>query len=136
MVDFSQYQDGREEICGRKCPKCGATYYPEPMICTKCGARRDPAGMKYSEWEKVPLRGKCKLLTWTRLYNLPADFTDRFLVFGIVEFENGLRAAGQMRIEKPITGMMLVARTDVVRGSEDDGERGLIFEKLVAAEKR
>ena len=128
MVDFSQYQIGQEDTCASKCPTCGTTYYPEPMVCANCGARRDPSGLKHSKWEKVPIEGKCKLLTWTRLYNLPADFTDRFLEFGIVEFEDGLRASGQLRVEQPKSGMTLVARTDVVRGSGDDAQRGLIFE--------
>lgn len=128
MIDFSQYQIPQQETCGRKCPKCDVVYYPAPMICPKCGSRRDPSGAKYSKWDEVPIQGKCKLLSWTRLFNLPADFTDRFLLFGIVEFEDGLRASGQLRVEKPSTGMTLVARTDVVRGSGDNAQRGLVFE--------
>ena len=129
MIDFNQYGNGHAEVSGRKCPSCETVYYPAPMVCTKCGTRRDPAGTKYSEWEKAPIRGKCRLLTWTRLYNLPADFTDRYLMFGIVEFENGLRVSGQIRVEEPHIGMTLVARTDVVRGSGEQADWGLVLEK-------
>ena len=85
MIDFRQYERGDRDICGRKCPKCGRVYYPEPMICTECGSRRDPAGKRFREWDQVPITGKCKLLSWTKLFNLPADFTDRFLLYGIVQ---------------------------------------------------
>ena len=133
MVDFSKYADGNHDVSARKCPECGEIYYPVPMVCTRCGARRDPSGTKYSRWEEVKLEGKCRLLTWTRLYNLPGDFTDRYLVFGIVEFEDGVRAAGRVAVERPNSGMALVARTDVVRQNGENVEWGLVFERATPA---
>lgn len=49
------------------------------------------------------------LLTWTRAWNLPEGYTNKFLLFGIVQFENGLRASGQLEVEEPKTGMKLTA---------------------------
>jgi len=130
MVDFGQYGPEKYTVCARKCPKCGKLFYPEPMVCRECGTRRDPSGLKFSEWEKVPIGGRCRLLTWTRLFNLPSDFADRFLLFGIVEFDDGLRASGRLVAAQPAEGMLLTARTDVVRGSGEDSQCGLVFEEM------
>ena len=48
-------------------------------------------------------------MTWTRVWNLPEGYTEKYLLFGIVQFENGLRASGQLEVDKPKTGMQLYA---------------------------
>ena len=113
MIDFSMYDAKTPEILAVKCPECGRLDYPAPMICKGCGARRDPSGIKAPEWGTLPLQGPCKLLTWTKAYNLPEGYERPFLMFGIVEFENGLRAAGQLEVEKAETGMTLQAHVEV-----------------------
>jgi uncharacterized OB-fold protein len=65
MIDFSVYDVKKPEIHAVRCPKCGKLEYPAPMICRSCGTRRDPSGIKAADWEKVPIEGPCKLLTWT-----------------------------------------------------------------------
>ena len=61
------------------------------------------------------MRGKCRLLTWTRVYNLPEGFDVKYLLFGIVEFENGLRASGRLLVDEPETGMELDAKVGVIK---------------------
>ena len=112
MIDFSMYDAKAPEILAVKCPNCGKLDYPAPMVCKGCGARRDPSGFKASAWESFPLEGPCTLLTWTKAFNLPEGYDKPFLLFGIVEFENGLRAAGQLEVDKPEAGMKLVAAVE------------------------
>ncbi len=69
MIDFSAYDVKTPEILGYRCSKCGSIYYPAPMICAKCSSRRDPVTGKH--WETFPLEGPVKLLSWTRVWNLP-----------------------------------------------------------------
>lgn len=107
MIDFSMYGATAPTIKAYRCLTCGTVYYPAPMVCGTCSARRDPVTGK--GWETFDLEGSCVLLTWTRAWNLPEGYTNKFLLFGIVQFENGLRASGQLEVEEPKTGMKLTA---------------------------
>jgi uncharacterized OB-fold protein len=128
-IDFKVYKIGKPEVYAHKCPECGTLYYPVPMICRHCSARRDPSGVFYSSWEKVPLSGlKGKLLTWTRVYALPVGFNDRYLLFGIVELENGLRASGRLLFEDPKIGMKVVAKAGIVREKVGQDVFGFMFD--------
>lgn len=109
-IDFSMYDVKAPKIKAYKCQACGALYYPAPMICSACSARRDPVTGK--GWETFDLEGSCQLLTWTRVWNLPEGYTKKFLLFGIVQFENGLRASGRLEAENPSTGMRLNATVE------------------------
>jgi uncharacterized OB-fold protein len=128
-VDFSKYKPQKPEVYASKCPECGTLHYPAPMICKDCHARRDPAGVLFPSWDKVPLGGKCTLLSWTRLYALPEGFEERYLLFGIVEFENGLRASGRLLVEDPKIGMKLVSKVGVVREKIGEDVYGFMFDK-------
>ena len=115
--DLSIYTAAKPAINALKCPECGTLHYPGPMICRKCGARRDPSGMRYPKWDKAPIEGPCTLLTWTKVYALPEGYDVKHMFFGIVEFENGLRASGRLAVEQPSIGMKLTA------GVETDDRR-------------
>ena len=110
FIDFSQYDVKAPKIKAYKCQACGAIYYPATMICAKCSARRDPVTGK--GWETFDLEGPCTLLTWTRVWNLPEGYTKKYLLFGIVQFENGLRASGRLDCDDPKTGMTLAASVE------------------------
>ncbi|MCD6121128.1 MAG: DNA-binding protein [Spirochaetales bacterium] len=127
MFDFSVYQQEEPQVYAYKCPNCGKLYYPAPMICNKCSTRRDPSGVIFSSWEKVPLKGKCRLLGWTRVYALPEGFDVKYLLFGIVEFENGLRASGRLMVDNPKTGMELTAKVGVVKEKIGEDIYGFMF---------
>lgn len=110
MIDFSMYEVKAPKIKGYKCDGCGEIFYPAPMICSKCGARRDPVTGK--GWSTFDMDGPCTLLAWTRVWNLPEGYTKKFLQFGIVQFENGLRASGRVEAAEPKTGMKLTASVE------------------------
>jgi uncharacterized protein len=125
MIDFSVYDKKAPEIYAYRCPDCGASYYPVPMLCAKCNSRRDPSGIVYKDWDKFPLEGPCKLLTWTRVWALPEGYDRPFLLFGIVEFPNGLRASGRLEVDNPSDNMSLAA--SVEESSERAGPPVMIF---------
>ncbi len=127
-VDFSAYEPRQPAVYAYRCPECGTLDYPAPMICRKCGNRRDPSGVFFSAWDRVPMAGRCRLLAWTRVYALPEGFDERFLLFGMVELENGLRASGRLLVEDPRTGMELVARPGIVREKVGEDVAGLFFD--------
>ena len=123
MIDFSAYDVKVPEILAYKCLKCGALHYPAPMICSECSRRRDPVTGKH--WETFPLEGPVTLLTWTRVWNLPDGYNVKFLLFGMVEFENGLRASGRIGVAEPEIGMKL--HTRVMESDERPGKPVNVF---------
>jgi uncharacterized OB-fold protein len=123
-IDFSVYGEQTPHISGYRCLGCGAIYYPAPMVCAKCDAIRDPVTGR--GWETFDLEGPCTLLTWTRVWNLPEGFNTKFLMFGMVEFENGLRASGRLQCDgDPALGAQLTAT--VVEADERPGPPVKVF---------
>ena len=124
MIDFSMYEVKAPKILAYKCDACGAIFYPSTMICSKCGARRDPVTGR--GWSTFDLEGPCTLLTWTRVWNLPEGFNKKFLMFGIVAFPNGLKASGRIELEgDPKIGMKLDAK--VIESDERPGKPVKVF---------
>ena len=66
-------------------------------------------------------------MTWTKVYNLPEGYMKPSLGFGIVEFANGLRVAGQLEVDQPEFGMKVRAAVDVVREGVGEDYYGFIF---------
>lgn len=123
-IDFSVYGEQEPAISGYRCLKCGTIYYPAPMVCRTCDAHRDPVTGK--GWEQFDLDGPCTLLTWTRVWNLPEGFNVKSLMFGMVEFPNGLRAAGRLEVAgDPVLGSTLTAR--VIEADERPGPPVKVF---------
>jgi len=124
VIDFSMYEVKAPKISDYKCDACGAIFYPSTMICSKCGARRDPVTGR--GWSTFDLEGPCTLLTWTRVWNLPEGFNKKFLMFGIVAFPNGLKASGRIELEgDPKIGMKLDAK--VIESDERPGKPVKVF---------
>ena len=111
------------EIYAYKCKKCGQLHYPYRMVCKKCKAN------EVFEFEPVPLPLKGKLLTFTTVYTLPADFNVATLGLGIVELENGVRVTGQVRIPSPKSGMAVEGKVEVVRQGSFNKQYGMVFYK-------
>ena len=126
MVDFSIYDQKQPEVNALQCPNCKTVSYPAPMVCTKCHTRRDPSQVFFSAWDKVPVEGPCKLLTWTRVWALPEGYNVKYLQFGVVEFENGLRASVRLEADEPRTGMALYAAAGVTTERSGKDVYGLI----------
>ena len=101
-------------ITAYKCRACGRVHYPFHDRCLAC---------KNREFEEVQPEGESHLLAYTQILNLPWGFDVRFLVHGVVEFDNSVKAMGQIHvdsIEKLKTGMTLTPSWAPIR--EVDGE--------------
>jgi uncharacterized OB-fold protein len=111
-------------ITAYKCKKCGKLHYPFHDRCLECKGR---------EFEKVKPQGNAKLLTYTTIYNLPWGFDERFLIIGLVEFENNIKAMGQIKteaIDQLKLGMMMSARWEPIRVQYGEDVYGLKFEPM------
>ena len=96
-------------ILAYKCKKCGKIHYPFHDRCLVCRNR---------EFETIKPQGKVKLLTFTRIYNLPWGFDQRYLTIGVGEFENGIKAMGQINADEhtPIkVGMIMMPTWEPIR---------------------
>jgi uncharacterized OB-fold protein len=112
------------ELVAYKCQKCGQVHYPFHDRCRTCRGR---------EFEKVKPQGNAKLLTFTQIFNLPSGFDQRFLIIGVAEFENGVKAMGQIKgnsIEGLKLGMLMRASWEPVRLQYGENVYGLKFEPL------
>ncbi|MBN1262024.1 MAG: OB-fold domain-containing protein [Anaerolineae bacterium] len=110
-----------KEITAYKCKKCGRIHYPKHERCLNC---------QHREFELVHPEGKAKLLTYTQIFNLPWGFDERFLYIGVVEFENGVKAMGQIAAPDGAdvhTGMLLAAEWRPVRYVSGEPVYGLKF---------
>ncbi|MFC1521587.1 Zn-ribbon domain-containing OB-fold protein [Elusimicrobiota bacterium] len=113
----------QREIYAYKCRKCGQLHYPYRMVCKKC------RHLEHNAFDPVPLPKKGKLVTFTFVHSLPADFNVSKLGLGIVELENGLKITGQISIENPKIGMDVVGKVEIVRKEEFKQNYGMVFYK-------
>ncbi len=109
------------EIYAYKCRLCGTMHYPFRMLCKGCKQN------DFFEFDTVPLPKTGKLLTFTTVYNLPAQYEVATLGLGIVELENGMRMLGQLEIEEPEIGMAVKGSVEVVRKETYDDYYGMVF---------
>jgi scaffold protein (connect acetoacetyl-CoA thiolase and HMG-CoA synthase) len=113
-------------IVAYKCKKCGKLHYPFHDRCLNC---------KNREFETVKPQGKAKLLTWTRIFNLPWGFDQRYLTIGVVEFENGIKAMGQINVDESFDlrdGMTLQPEWGPIRVQYGEKVYGLVLEPVAA----
>jgi len=107
-----------------RCKRCGKVHYPFHDRCLRCRSRR---------FEPIHPAGKATLLTYTVLFNLPSGFDEPCLVLGLAEFENSVRAVGQINVnsvEQLKTGMSLKPAWGAVRFRAGPAIFGLKFEPL------
>jgi uncharacterized OB-fold protein len=106
------------------CKKCGKIHYPYHDRCLACKGR---------DFEPLKPRGNVRLLTFTRIYNLPWGFDQRYLTIGVGEFENGVRAMGQINAGEDFPlklGMVMEASWEPVRIQAGENVYGLKFTPL------
>jgi len=111
-------------ITAYKCRKCGKIHYPFHDRCLACKGR---------EFEEIKPEGDVRLLSYTVIFNLPWGFDQRFLVFGIAEFENKVKAMGQIKTDstdKLRVGMKMRANWEPVRVQYGETVYGLKFEPV------
>ena len=109
------------ELFAYRCQKCDTLHYPFRMVCKGCGEN------DFFEFDPEPLPRTGKLLTFTFVHNLPAEFEVARLGLGIVELDNGIRVTGQVEIDEPKLGMDVVGEIGVVRRDAYENRYGIIF---------
>jgi hypothetical protein len=109
------------EIYAYRCRLCDTMHYPFRMVCSGCKQN------DFFEFDTVPLPKAGKLLTFTKVYNLPAQYEVATLGLGIVELENGMRMLGQLQIDEPVIGMPVQGTVEIVREEPYDNYYGMVF---------
>ena len=107
-----------------KCKKCGKVMYPKHERGLECKGR---------DFEEIAPQGSAKLLAYTQIFNLPWGFDERFLIIGVGQFENGVKAMGQVKadsLEGMKSGMKLKASWEPVRTVQGEHVYGLKFEPV------
>jgi uncharacterized OB-fold protein len=85
------------------------------------------------EFEEIEPEGNAKLLTFTQIFNLPWGFDQRFLIIGVAEFENGVKAMGQVKaesIDRLKLGMEMKPSWEPVRTQYGENTYGLTLEPI------
>ena len=106
-------------ITAYRCKDCGKIHYPYHDRCLVCKGR---------DFEVIKPQGNARLLTFTRIYNLPWGFDQRYLVIGVAEFENGIKAMGQIKADEstPLSnGMTMKPGWEPVRIQAGENVYGL-----------
>lgn len=88
------------KITWKKCEKCGFLQFISHIRCLNC---------KFDKFEPVEASGECKLISFTILTAPPAEFQSKTsYALGIVQFDNGIKALGQITTQKNLkAGMRL-----------------------------
>ena len=112
------------EITAYRCKACGRIHYPFHDRCLACKSR---------EFETIKAEGDARLLAYTQIFNLPWGFDVRFLVHGVVEFANGVKAMGQIHVDsldKIKTGMKLKPSWEPIREVSGESIYGLVLKPI------
>jgi len=89
-----------KKIVWLKCTKCEFLQHKDHLKCLNC---------KNDKFDEIDATGNCILLSYTILKAPPMEFRDRLsYALGIVEFDNGIKALGQLTTQENLkTGMEL-----------------------------
>ena len=112
------------KLVAYKCKNCGHVHYPFHERCLQCRTR---------EFEEISPEGNATLVAYTQIFNLPWGFDQRFLIIGIGQFENHVKAMGQIKansLEGIETGMSLKPGWEPVRYEYGEPVYGLKYEVL------
>jgi uncharacterized OB-fold protein len=104
-----------------RCKKCGKVHYPFHDRCMACKGR---------EFEVIKPQGKARLLTYTQIFNLPWGFDQRFLIIGVAEFEDGVKAMGQVianSVDELKIGMAVEASWEPIRMQYGENVYGIKY---------
>jgi len=91
------------------------------MVCGNCRVN------DVFEFDPVPLPTSGKLLTFTIVHNLPAEYEVPRLGLGMVELDNGVRITGQLEVDDPRIGMPVEGSVEVVRHEAYQDFYGMVF---------
>jgi scaffold protein (connect acetoacetyl-CoA thiolase and HMG-CoA synthase) len=104
-----------------RCKKCGKVHYPFHDRCMACKGR---------DFEIIKPQGMAKLLTYTQIFNLPWGFDQRFLIIGVAEFEDGVKAMGQVNassVDELKIGMAVEASWEPIRMQYGENVYGIKY---------
>lgn len=104
-----------------RCRSCGELHYPFRMVCRGCG------NLEPFEFDPEPLPTTGRLVTFTHVHNLPAEYEVARLGLGVVELENGTRVLGQLDFDDPSLGMAVTGAVRVVRREAYEDRYGFVF---------
>ncbi|MDR1089006.1 MAG: hypothetical protein LBL23_07040 [Coriobacteriales bacterium] len=111
------------EMYAYRCDNCGELHHPRHFVCRRCG---------HTEFTEEPLSGKGKVLTWTKVYNLPEGYMRPSLSFAIVRFEEtGLPVSVQIDDEKPYIDEEVNSTVGVIKEAVGKDYYGFIVEPVV-----
>jgi scaffold protein (connect acetoacetyl-CoA thiolase and HMG-CoA synthase) len=111
-------------ITAFKCKKCGRIHFPFHDRCLDCRGR---------DFEEIQPTGDARLLAFTAIFNLPWGFDQRYLLIGIAEFGNKIKAMGQIKaesIDQLKQGMKLKVSWEPVRMQYGEAVFGLMYEPI------
>ncbi|RLE64342.1 MAG: transcriptional regulator [Thermoprotei archaeon] len=81
-------QKYRYRLVGVKCTRCGLTYYPPVVVCTKC---------KSTELTTIELPRKGVLLSYTIIHYPPVEFKEYApYAVGLIKLEDGTEVIAQL----------------------------------------
>ena len=110
-----------EKLIAKKCQKCGFIQHHDHVRCLKC---------KSNTFDLIKAQGGCQLLTYTILKAPPMEFRDKqSYVLGVVQFENGIKALGQIESNEDLKlGMKLMPVYKKICNNLDGKEiNGFVF---------
>jgi len=92
--------DKEDKVEWIKCKNCGYLQHSSHRRCLNC---------KNQSFKTILAQGHCTLLTYTILNAPPMEFRDRkSYALGVVKFDNGIRALGQITTQEELKiGMKL-----------------------------
>lgn len=109
-----------QKFVAYRCKSCGKVMKPKHDRCLKC---------KATEFEEFELPKEGKLVTYTKLYALPAGIEMPPLTLGIADF-GGVRALGQVLTDNPKVGMRLKPVWGKLRKLREQDIFGFRFEAV------
>lgn len=111
----------RYKLMGTECGNCGKRYFPPRLICPQC--HRKSAG----KMKKVSFTGNGEVITYSVIHDAPKAFEMQVpYVIAIIEFEEGVRATGQIIDCEPEDVKIGMKVEPAFRKIGEEGKSGVI----------
>ena len=118
VPSFRRNMAQRYRLEAAKCTSCGKVFFPPRLICDKC---------KGETFEKITLKGKGKIVSYTIIYVPASPFADEApFPVAIIEMDEGVRLMAQVgdcEFDELHTGMEVEL---VLRKLSEEGASGII----------
>lgn len=112
----------RYNLIGTECGNCGKRDFPPRIICTRCH-RKSVGKMK-----PVSFEGTGEVVSFSVIHNAPKAFEMQVpYIMAIIEFEEGVRATGQIIDCEPEDVKIGLKVSSTFRKIGEDGKSGVIY---------